>query len=43
MSKHREISLRQAVETDAELAFRAVNKTMRNYAIATWGSWRDRY
>jgi len=41
MDDLKNILVRTSTENDAEFAFRAVKETMRDYAIATWGSWHE--
>jgi hypothetical protein len=33
------LTLRRATVDEAEFAFRVLKETMREYAIATWGTW----
>jgi GNAT superfamily N-acetyltransferase len=35
------LTLRRARAEDADFAFRALKETMRDYVIATWGTWRE--
>jgi ribosomal protein S18 acetylase RimI-like enzyme len=39
MPRHDSLTLRRANAEDAEFAFRVLKETMRDHAIATWGTW----
>jgi ribosomal protein S18 acetylase RimI-like enzyme len=36
-----QLKLRGASANDAEFAFQVLKETMREYVVATWGSWRE--
>jgi GNAT superfamily N-acetyltransferase len=36
---HHSLTLRRANAEDAEFAFRVLKETIRDYAVATWGTW----
>lgn len=41
MSETLQLKLRGASANDAEFAFQVLKETMREYVVATWGSWRE--
>jgi GNAT superfamily N-acetyltransferase len=41
MDSRNHLILRRAEAEDADFAFRVFEETMREYAIATWGTWRE--
>jgi len=41
VSETLQLKLRGASANDAEFAFQVLKETMREYVVATWGSWRE--
>jgi hypothetical protein len=41
MDSRNHLTLRRAEAEDADFAFRVLKETMRDYAIATWGTWLE--
>jgi ribosomal protein S18 acetylase RimI-like enzyme len=41
MDSRNHLTLRRAEVEDLDFAFRVLKETMRDYAIATWGTWRE--
>jgi ribosomal protein S18 acetylase RimI-like enzyme len=41
MDSRNRLTLRRAEAEDLDFAFRVLEETMREYVIATWGTWRE--
>lgn len=41
MDSRNHLTLRRAEVEDLDFAFRVLKETMRDYVIATWGTWRE--
>ena len=41
MTDRDSLALRRASEEDVDFAFQVLKETMRDYVVATWGTWRE--
>ena len=41
MTDRDSLALRRANEEDVDFAFQVLKETMRDYVVATWGTWRE--